>query len=227
VEPTSSLRDGVRAPEGALSPSASAKPPASSSPAVAEFEALLGECIEKAFGMAMRLTRNRADAEDLVQEAALQAFRGFASFTPGTNFKAWFFKILMNCWYAGHRRAQHRPTTIDFDDTPDLYLYAQSLRVGMPHPVDDPASALLGKLDSEQVAAALEQLPEEYRVVATLYFMEDLSYQQIAEILNCPVGTVRSRLHRGRKMLQKALWKLAEESGIVRELSGDRDGELS
>ena len=73
------------------------------------------------------------------------------------------------------------------------------------------------------MSTAIEELPEEYRVVSVLYFMEDLSYQQIAEILGCPVGTVRSRLHRGRKMLQKALWKLAEESGIIRELSGDRE----
>jgi RNA polymerase sigma-70 factor (ECF subfamily) len=75
----------------------------------------------------------------------------------------------------------------------------------------------MDKLDTERVGEALETLPEEYRVVATLYFIEDFSYQQIAEVLECPVGTVRSRLHRGRRMLQKALWQIAVERGIVPE----------
>jgi RNA polymerase sigma-70 factor, ECF subfamily len=191
------------------------------------FESLLASVIDAAYGMALRLTKNRADAEDLVQETALLAFRGFGTFMPGTNFKAWFFRILTNCYYTGRRRQQHRPSTIDFDDTPDLYLYKRSREYGLPQSTSDPAASLLERLDTERVSAAIEELPEEYRVVSVLYFMEDLSYQQIADILGCPVGTVRSRLHRGRKMLQKALWKLAEECGIVRDLSGDRDEETS
>ena len=187
------------------------------------FESLFASVIDAAFGMALRLTKNRADAEDLVQETALLAFRGFGTFTPGTNFKAWFFRILTNCYYTSYRRQKHAPSTIDFDDTPDLYLYKRSREYGIPQSTADPAASLIDRLDAERVSAAIEELPEEYRVVSVLYFMEDLSYQQIADILDCPVGTVRSRLHRGRKMLQKALWKLAEESGIVRELSADRE----
>jgi RNA polymerase sigma-70 factor (ECF subfamily) len=189
------------------------------------FESLLASVIDAAFGMALRLTKNRADAEDLVQETALLAFRGFGTFTPGTNFKAWFFRILTNCYYTGYRRQRHQLSTIDFDDTPDLYLYKRSRDYGIPQATSDPAASLIDRLDTERVSAAIEELPEEYRVVSVLYFMEDLSYQQIAAALDCPVGTVRSRLHRGRKMLQKALWKLAEECGIVRELSGHRDEE--
>jgi RNA polymerase sigma-70 factor (ECF subfamily) len=182
------------------------------------FETLLAEVVGSAFGVALRLTRNRADAEDLVQEAALLGFRGFASFEPGTNFRAWFFRILMNCFYAKyHRRRKHELATIDWDDTPDLFLYARSHEAGFPTTGADPAAQFFERLGTERVTEAIDRLPQEYRVVATLYFMEDFSYEEIARLLDCPVGTVRSRLHRGRKMLQKALWQVAEEAGIVWE----------
>jgi RNA polymerase sigma-70 factor (ECF subfamily) len=181
----------------------------------AEFEPLFAAVATTGFGIAVRLTRNQADAEDLVQEAALLAFRAFASFEPGTNFRAWFFKILTNCYFSKRRREKSRPVTSDLDDTPDLYLYARSAETGFPTQGPDPAAQLLDQLGTERVLAAIDRLPEEYRVVSTLYFMEDLSYEEIAQVLGCPIGTVRSRLHRGRKMLQKALWQVAEESGIV------------
>src|SRR5262249_33646925 len=158
-----------------------------------------------AYGTAVRLTRNRAEAEDLIQDAALLAYRAFASFQRGTNFKAWFFRILTNAFYSRHRRNKHEKATCSTEDLPALYLYTKTAEAGLHSQEGDPASALMDKLDTEQVGAALEQLPEEYRMVATLYFIEDFSYQQIAEVLQCPVGTVRSRLHRGRRMLQKAL----------------------
>jgi RNA polymerase sigma-70 factor, ECF subfamily len=181
----------------------------------ADFEPLFAAVATTAFGIAVRLTRNQADAEDLVQEAALLAFRAFASFEPGTNFRAWFFKILTNCYFSKRRREKSRPVTSDLDDTPDLYLYARSAEAGFPTQGPDPAAQLLDQLGTERVLAAIDRLPEEYRVVSTLYFMEDLSYEEIAQVLGCPIGTVRSRLHRGRKMLQKALWQVAEESGII------------
>ena len=134
---------------------------------------------------------------------------------PGTNFRAWFFKILTNCYFSKRRREKSRPVTSDLDDTPDLYLYARSAETGFPVQGPDPAAQLLDQLGTERVVAAIGRLPDEYRVVATLYFMEDLSYEEIAQVLACPIGTVRSRLHRGRKMLQKALWQVAEESGII------------
>ena len=186
----------------------------------ADFESLFAAVAGTAFGIASRLTRNQADAEDLVQEAALLAFRAFASFEPGTNFRAWFFKILTNCYFSKRRREKSRPVTSDLDDTPDLYLYARSAETGFPTQGPDPAAQLLDQLGTERVVAAIARLPDEYRVVATLYFMEDLSYEEIARALGCPVGTVRSRLHRGRKMLQKALWQVAEESGIVTHHAG-------
>jgi RNA polymerase sigma-70 factor (ECF subfamily) len=184
---------------------------------LSSFESLFAACAASAFGVAMRLTRSRADAEDLVQDAALLAHRGFASFMPGTNFRAWFFKILLNSYYSRRRRERSRPVTSDLDDTPDLYVYARSGEAGFPTQGPDPAAQLLDKLGTERIVAAINQLPDEYRIVSTLYFMEDLSYEEIAQALECPVGTVRSRLHRGRKMLQKALWQIAEEDGIVRQ----------
>lgn len=181
----------------------------------AEFEELLSPLLSMAYGTAVRLTRDRTEAEDLVQDAALLAYRAFATFQRGTNFKAWFFRILTNAFYSRHRKEKHEKANLSTEDVPALYLYNKTAEAGMHARESDPASAIMDKLDSERVTTALEALPMEYRVVATLYFIEDFSYQQIAEVVECPVGTVRSRLHRGRRMLQKALWDVAVERGIV------------
>jgi RNA polymerase sigma-70 factor, ECF subfamily len=183
--------------------------------APATFESLFAAVMSTAYGVAMRFCHNQADAEDLVQEAAFLAHRAFDSFETGSNFRAWYLKILTNCYFSKRRREKSRPVASDLDDTPDLYLYARSGQAGFPTQGPDPAAELLETLGTERIVAAIGRLPEQYRVVATLYFMEDLSYEEIAQILECPVGTVRSRLHRGRKMLQKALWQVAEEAGIV------------
>jgi RNA polymerase sigma-70 factor (ECF subfamily) len=184
-----------------------------------EFQALLVDALPSLYRYALRLTRNRADAEDLVQDTALRAFRAMAQFEAGSNFKAWIFRILTRGFWAGHRSRQRRPNTVDFDDTPDLFLYARSAEHGLQWQGEDPARALIDRLGAERVAEAIGQLPEEYGVVCTLCFLEDFAYHEVAEVLEVPVGTVRSRLHRGRKMLQKALWCLAQEAGIVNELS--------
>jgi len=186
--------------------------------AQANFEELFQPIAGMAYGTAVRLTRNRTDAEDLVQDAALLAFRAFDSFQPGTNFKAWFFRILTNAFYSRHRKDKHERNNISTEDLPPLYLYGKTADIGLHSREADPAAALMDRIDTEHVAEALESLPTEYRVVATLYFIEDFSYQQIADVAGCPVGTVRSRLHRGRRMLQKALWQVAEERGIVKTL---------
>ena len=123
--------------------------------------------------------------------------------------------VVSNCYFSTRRREKTRPATADLDNTPDLYLYARSAETGFPTAGPDPAAQLLDRLGTERVTSAIARLPEEYRVVATLYFMEDFSYEEIGRVLQCPVGTVRSRLHRGRKMLQKSLWQVAEEDGII------------
>lgn len=178
-------------------------------------EALLTPLLERAYGYALRLTQNGAEAEDLVQEAALAAVRGFGTYQPGTNFKAWFFRVLTNCFYGRHRRTAREGRATELDDVPELYLYERTVEMGLHHSVPDPARHVLSRLDADAITAALGSLPEEYRVVSTLYFMDDFSYQEISTVLELPIGTVRSRLHRGRKLLQKRLWDVALEHGIV------------
>jgi RNA polymerase sigma-70 factor (ECF subfamily) len=189
------------------------------------FEELLTPLLKSAYGTALHLTRNATDAEDVVQEAALNAFRGFAGFQQGTNFRAWFFRILVNCVYSRHRRSKRQGTEVELEDAPELYLYTQTAASGLHAQVEDPASELMNRLDREAVSEALQALPEEYRVVAMLYFMQDLAYQEIAETIGSPVGTVRSRLHRARRLLQKQLWRIAEDRGITRELANAGEGQ--
>ena len=187
-------------------------------PATATFEELLLPVLDGAYATALHLTRERQDAEDLVQEAALLACRGFGGFRPGTNFRAWFFRILSNAFYSRYRRRRREGTALELEDTPELYLYARTAGAGLHGRSEDPAGLLLDRLDQEEIGAAVDALPEEYRMVAALYLLQDFSYQEIAGILEVPVGTVRSRLHRARRMLQRGLWRIAEERGIIREL---------
>lgn len=191
---------------------------ASPADAPAGFEALLVQLLPSAYGYAFRLTRQRADAEDLLQEAALRACRGAQSFEPGTHFKAWFYRIIIRCFWEKHRTAQRRPQTVDFDDTPDLFLYKQMRETGVAAAHEDPMGELLDRMGTERVVAAISQLPDEYGSVATLYFMEDFAYHEIAHVLDIPVGTVRSRLHRARKMLQKSLWQIAVDAGVIADM---------
>ena len=182
------------------------------------FESLLIPILDSAYGMALKLAGNKADAEDLLQEAALLAFRGFHTFELGTNFKAWFFRILTNAFYGKKRKEKRRPTPVDIEDVPESYMRQRSREVGLSDTEVDAGARIVSEMDVMQVSQAIDALPEEYRVVAILYFLEDLAYQEIADVLEIPVGTVRSRLHRGRKMLQKMLWDIAEESGIIEKL---------
>ncbi len=189
-----------------------------------EFDSLLMPLLDAAYGMAYHMARNREEAEDLVQEAAVLAFRAFHTFERGTKFKAWFFKILVNCFRGHCRKRKRAPEIAPIDDAPDLYLYMQTANAGLLGASDNPAALVIGKMTEEQIQAAIAALPDEYRVVSVLYFMEELAYQEIADIIDCPVGTVRSRLHRGRKLLQKALWQLAEENHIVADLCAEKEG---
>ncbi len=186
----------------------------------AEFEALLGPLLKRAYGFAWNMTRNDSDAEDLLQEAALNAYRGFASFTPGTNFKAWFYRILRNCYLMQYRRESRRPKAVDLESAGALYLYQRAAEEGLLREEADAAGEILDRMEVEDIAEALSRLPDDYRAACTLYFLEDLDYAEIASALGCPIGTVRSRLHRGRRMLQKALWKTALENGVVRAREG-------
>jgi RNA polymerase sigma-70 factor (ECF subfamily) len=181
-----------------------------------EYERLLKPLMRLAFGVALHLTRNRDDAEDLVQEAAIQAYRAFHTFQPGSHFKAWFLRIMTNLFLNKVRKKQREPEIASLDDAPDLYLYNQVTLHGWTKGNEDPAKQILERIGAEQMVAAIAALPEEFRIVAALYFVEELPYQEIADILDCPLGTVRSRLHRGRKLLQRALWELIQETPCAR-----------
>jgi len=179
------------------------------------FEELLTPLLSSAYRTAFYLARNHADAEDIVQEAAYNACRAFHQFQPGTNFRAWFFRILTNAFLLRVRRRKREPERVDLDDAEALHLFDRVTETGWMGPSNDPAGPVLDRIDAEHVAEALAMLPDEYRMVCTLFFTQDLSYPEIAAMLEIPIGTVRSRLHRGRHMLQKALWQIARERGIV------------
>jgi len=185
-----------------------------------EFEALLRPQLESAYRLAYRLTGSAADAEDLVQEASLSAWRGFGSFEPGTNFPAWFYRILTNAFVSRYRKSRRQGQTMALDEVPELYLWSQSAEAGREDVLADPAETLVARMDAERINAAITALPDEYRVVAALYFVEDLSYQEIAGMASIPIGTVRSRLFRARRRLQAALWEAALELGLVAEPEG-------
>jgi RNA polymerase sigma-70 factor (ECF subfamily) len=167
------------------------------------------------YSAALRMTRNPTDAEDLVQETYLRAYRGFGGFQEGTNLKAWLYKILTNTFINIYRAKKRRPDQVDLDDTEDFYLYR---RLGGLEAVDaqrSPESEVLDQIPEAVVKEALEDLPEQFRMAVLLADVEGFSYKEIAEITDVPIGTVMSRLHRGRKQLQRRLWDLAVERGLV------------
>ena len=176
------------------------------------FESLLYPLLDSAYGVAIGLTSERADAEDLVQEAVLNALRGFGRFTPGTNFKAWFFRILHNA-FLDRLRTSRPDKHVPLEGAPELTLMESSDAAGRRSFGRDPSR--FGEFDLEEVTAAIQCLPDEHRVVATMCFMEELSYQEIADALGIPIGTVRSRLYRARKTLQSRLLRLAQDHGLV------------
>ncbi len=177
-----------------------------------ELEKLLRPVLDMAFRYAARLSGDREAAMDLVQDASVSAYRAFSQFESGTNFKAWFLRILTNRYFQTRRLESQFPL-VALDDAPELYLYRQARRLGLP--VDDPAAFVMAKLDGDAACEALNRLPDEYRVVATLHFLSDATYEECALTLDIPIGTVRSRLHRARRLLQFALWGIAQERGFI------------
>lgn len=165
------------------------------------------------YSAGLRMTRNPADAEDLVQETFLKAYRAYHTFAAGTNLKAWLYRILTNTYINRYRKQARRPTETDLGDLEDLYLYRQ---IGNSGAVGRSAEeeVLEGFVDDD-VKAAVESLPEHFRLPVLLADVEGFSYKEIAEIMDVPIGTVMSRLHRGRKALERALWSFARENGLT------------
>ncbi|HXV76190.1 MAG TPA: sigma-70 family RNA polymerase sigma factor [Candidatus Polarisedimenticolaceae bacterium] len=190
-----------------------------------EFEEVALPHLDALFNLALNLTRNRKDAEDLVQETYLRAYRFFDSFQPGTQIKAWLFRILRNTFINRYRAAKARPDEVDFaridggfeSQVDDDYLRS--------HGPPDPEQALMTGVPDETIRQAMAELPEEYRTVVLMALLEEMSYKEIAAALAIPLGTVMSRLHRGRRHLRRALHDYARRRGIIRDRPGVfRDG---
>lgn len=184
------------------------------------FEALVAPFLGAAYNTAVRLTGCRADAEDLVQEAAVRAFRGRDTMPAAAEVRAWFFRILIGLYFDRCRAAPRPDSVPAVVDTPELYLFGQTAAHGLHGRFASPADALMDRLDEECVAQAMASLPPQYRVIATLHFVNQMTYSEIAETLELPIGAVRSRLHRGRRMMQRSLWNLASTRGLVTDLEG-------
>ena len=167
------------------------------------------------YSAALRMTRNQADAEDLVQETYLRAYRGFEGFTEGTNLRAWLFRILTNTYINTYRARQRRPQETDLADVEDLYLYRRLHSLDAVLGSRSAEDTLMEMLTDDEVKQALEALPENFRLPVLLADVEGFAYKEIAEMLDIPIGTVMSRLHRGRKAMQKALYDYAHARGLA------------
>jgi RNA polymerase sigma-70 factor (ECF subfamily) len=179
-----------------------------------EFEAEALRHLDALYRTALRMTRSEADAEDLVQETYIRAFRFRDQFTLGTNMKAWLFRILTNTFINTYRRKSAQPEVTDLEGVDEFSLYRRMANDRAASSSPDPEAELLNSVVDTEVTDALEALPEKFRTTVLLD-VEGFSYKEIAEMLSIPIGTVMSRLHRGRKFLQKRLYDLARERGIA------------
>ncbi len=181
----------------------------------AAFSDLAMEYMPALYSAALRMTRNPADAEDLVQETYLKAYRAFATFELGTNLKAWLYRILTNTYINSYRAKKRRPEVTDVEDVDDLYLYrhlASDRSAGLGRSAEDEA---LEHFTDTDIKEAIESLPDTFRMAVLLADVEGFSYKEIADITDVPIGTVMSRIHRGRKALQKALVDRGRTRGLV------------
>ena len=167
------------------------------------------------YSAALRMTRNPADAEDLVQETYLKAYRAFGTFKEGTNLKAWLYRILTNTYINSYRARRRRPEQTDLDEVEDLYLYRRLGGLEAANAGRSAEEQVLEHFTEGDVKEAVEALPEQFRMAVLLADVEGFSYKEIADILDVPIGTVMSRLHRGRKALQKTLLNFGKERGLV------------
>ena len=178
-----------------------------------EFSQLVDPHLSSLYSTALRMTHNQNDAEDLVQDTLFKAFRALDQFQKNTNFRAWIFRILVNTFITAYRKAIKQPQKVSYDDLEEFFLYKR---------LDETVSLqetskeeFLENLFDDDVKDALESLPYQFRLVVLLCDVEGFSYNEIANIIDAPLGTVMSRLYRGRKLLQRQLWNYAKERGYI------------
>jgi RNA polymerase sigma-70 factor (ECF subfamily) len=179
-----------------------------------DFDSLTMPFVDSLYNTAYRMTGNSQDAEDLVQETFFKAYKYYDKFEEGTNLKAWLFKILKNTFINNYRKKKLEPKSVEFSDIEESF--EKIVRHDPDRQPLDPEEQFLSGVMDEGVKKALDSLPHDYKMVVILADLEDFSYKEIAEILDCPVGTVMSRLYRGRKLLEKALIRFAKNHGYMR-----------
>jgi len=212
--PTVTERTGVSSDELAVPPEREQSQD-SDAELTSRFERDALPLLDQLYGAALRMTRNPADAEDLVQETYIKAFSAFRSFRDGTNLRAWMYRILTNTYINSYRKKQREPQKYPTDEITDWQLAATA-----EHTSAGLRSAEVEALDSlpdTEIKAALQELPEEFRMAVYYADVEGFPYKEIAEIMGTPIGTVMSRLHRGRKLLRGLLSDVARERGLIRD----------
>ena len=186
------------------------------------FEEIAFEYLDALYGTALRLTKNKQDSEDLVQETYLKAFQYYGSFQPGTNFRAWIFRILMNTFINSYHKKVRTPRSIEFSKVE--YAIQDDLSPEEAESIVQNSQQFRQIFDDE-IVQAIEEMPEDYRIAVLLCDIENFSYKEIAEILDVPIGTVMSRISRGRKILQKLLLDYARREGFLKKDPGEKASE--
>lgn len=179
------------------------------------FSELVEPHLASLYSTALRLTHNQNDAEDLVQDTLFKSFRALEQFQKDTNFRAWIFRIMVNTFITGYRKAVKQPQKVSYDDMEEFFLYKRlDESVNLQ---ETSKEEFLENMFDDDIKGALENLPYQFRLVVLLCDVEGFSYNEISEIINAPLGTVMSRLYRGRKLLQRYLWSYAKERGYVKD----------
>jgi len=176
-----------------------------------EFEAEVIPHKDILLNFALRTTGNKDDANDLLQETFMKAFRFWDKYEKGTNIRAWLFRIMKNTYINRYRKETREPGMVDYEDVENFY---DSIRDDSTDS-NDLQKTMYNNMLSDEVIVALQSLPEDFRTVVILCDIEQLTYEEISDFLNCPIGTVRSRLHRGRIILEEKLYNYAKERGLV------------